>query len=60
MCLIAKPNRDDLAVLRELIEARRITRVVERRYSFEEVTEALEVIGEGHARAKLVLSRRAL
>jgi NADPH:quinone reductase-like Zn-dependent oxidoreductase len=43
--------------LTELIEAGRIVPVVERRYAFDDVTEALDAIGAGHARAKLVLTR---
>lgn len=54
---IAKPNKDDLAALRDLIEAGSVAPAVERRYGFEELGEALAAIGEGHARAKLVLTR---
>jgi len=54
---VAKPNRQDLVALRELIESEQITPVIERRYGFDDVGAALEAIGEGHARAKLVLSR---
>jgi NADPH:quinone reductase-like Zn-dependent oxidoreductase len=54
---ITKPNGQDLQALSEMIERNEIRPVIERRYSFDEVTDALAAIGEGHARAKLVLSR---
>jgi NADPH:quinone reductase-like Zn-dependent oxidoreductase len=54
---IAKPNRKDLIALGELVETNRVSPIVERRYGFDEVGAALDAIGEGHARAKLVLSR---
>jgi NADPH:quinone reductase-like Zn-dependent oxidoreductase len=53
---MAKPNRDDLAVLRELIEAGRVCPVVERRYALSELTEAMRAMREGHARGKHVVT----
>jgi NADPH:quinone reductase-like Zn-dependent oxidoreductase len=52
---IAKPNRSDLATLRDLVEAGEVRPVVERRYELEGVGEAVRAMGEGHARAKLVV-----
>ena len=54
---IAKPNRDDLQVLSELIESGGVTPVVERTFTFDELGDALAAMGEGHGRAKLVVSR---
>ena len=42
--------------LRELLHDGKITPVVERTYPLEQVADALEYMGEGHARAKLVLT----
>jgi NADPH:quinone reductase-like Zn-dependent oxidoreductase len=53
---IAKPNKSDMAVLRELLEAGKVTPVIERRYELSQVGDALRYIGEGHARGKLVIS----
>jgi NADPH:quinone reductase-like Zn-dependent oxidoreductase len=53
---MAKPNRADLDVLRELIEAGKVKPVVERRFDLEELPEAFRVIGEGHTRGKLVIA----
>jgi NADPH:quinone reductase-like Zn-dependent oxidoreductase len=56
---IAKPNRDDLVALRELVESGAVKPAVERYYPFAELAEVLRVMGEGHARAKLVVTRRS-
>jgi NADPH:quinone reductase-like Zn-dependent oxidoreductase len=53
---LAKTNKEDLNVLRELLEARKVTPVIERRYELSEVPEALRYIGEGHAQGKLVIT----
>jgi NADPH:quinone reductase-like Zn-dependent oxidoreductase len=53
---MAKVDRPDLEVLRELIEAGKVTPVVERRYELSEIAEALRYMGEGHARGKLVVT----
>lgn len=54
--VIANLNRDDLGELRDLIERGDVTPVVERRYDFDEVADALRYVGEGHARGKVVIS----
>jgi NADPH:quinone reductase-like Zn-dependent oxidoreductase len=56
MFFVAKPNRDDLAALRDLIEAGKVTPVVERRYELAQIGDAMREMGEGHARAKIVIS----
>lgn len=53
---VANLNREDLEALRELIEAGKVTTAVERRYELSEVPEALAYMGEGHARAKIVIT----
>jgi NADPH:quinone reductase-like Zn-dependent oxidoreductase len=45
----------DLAVLKELVEARKITPVIDRRYTLGQVPEALRFQGEGHPRGKIVI-----
>jgi NADPH:quinone reductase-like Zn-dependent oxidoreductase len=52
---IAKPNRDDLAVLRDLIEAGQVKPVIEQRYELAEIDEAMREMN-GHARAKRVVT----
>jgi NADPH:quinone reductase-like Zn-dependent oxidoreductase len=52
---IAKPNRDDLAVLRDLIEAGHVKPVIEQRYELSQIDEAMREMN-GHARAKRVVT----
>ena len=52
---LAKPNRADLAVLRDLIEAGQVRPVIERRYDFAQIDEAMRSM-DGHARAKIVVT----
>jgi NADPH:quinone reductase-like Zn-dependent oxidoreductase len=53
---IAKPNRDDLATLRDLIEAGQVKPVIEQRYELAQIAEAIRGMSEGHARAKIVVT----
>jgi NADPH:quinone reductase-like Zn-dependent oxidoreductase len=53
---IAKLNRADLDALRELLEAGQVTPVIDRSYELRDVPEALRYLGEGHARAKVVVT----
>jgi NADPH:quinone reductase-like Zn-dependent oxidoreductase len=53
---IVRHNREDLAVLKELVEAGKLTPVIDRRYELSEVREALRYQGEGHARGKIVIA----
>ena len=52
---IVRHNREDLVVLKELVEAGEIAPVIDRRYELSEVPEALRAQGEGHARGKIVV-----
>ncbi|MGH3110514.1 MAG: NAD(P)-dependent alcohol dehydrogenase [Gaiellaceae bacterium] len=53
---IAKLNREDLVYMKELIEAGAVTPVVERSYPLSETADALRYLGEGHSRAKNVIT----
>jgi NADPH:quinone reductase-like Zn-dependent oxidoreductase len=53
---IAKFNKADMEVLRELLETGRVTPVIDRRYELSDIADALGYMGEGHARAKIVLT----
>jgi NADPH:quinone reductase-like Zn-dependent oxidoreductase len=53
---IAKLNKEDLAVLRELLEAGKVTPVIDRRYALSDVVDAFRYLGEGHAQGKLVIT----
>ena len=53
---IAKLTRDDLLVLNEMLEAGTVTPVVERTYPLSEIADAMRLLGEGHARGKIVVT----
>jgi NADPH:quinone reductase-like Zn-dependent oxidoreductase len=53
---IAKPNRDDLATLRDLVEAGHVKPVIEQRCQLVQIAEAMRKMGEGHARGKTVVT----
>jgi NADPH:quinone reductase-like Zn-dependent oxidoreductase len=55
---IAKINRRDLLLLKDLLEAGKIVPVIDRRYPLGEVAEALRYREEGHARGKVVITIR--
>jgi 2-desacetyl-2-hydroxyethyl bacteriochlorophyllide A dehydrogenase len=52
---VVKPNRDDLEVLKALVEAGKARPVIERRYPLGEAAEAMRHVGEGHARGQVVI-----
>jgi len=53
---VSMPNKEDLVVLKELIEAGRVTPVIDRTYPLSETPEAMGHVGEGHARGKVVIT----
>ena len=53
---IAKFNKADMVVLGELLDAGKVTPVIDRQYTLEEVPEALRYLEEGHARGKVVVT----
>ena len=53
---VAKINTNDLAFLAELLESGRIKAMVEKTYPLSDTPEALAYLGEGHAKAKVVLT----
>jgi NADPH:quinone reductase-like Zn-dependent oxidoreductase len=55
---ISKLNRQDLEALAELLEAGKVTPVVERTYPLGEAADAFRYLGEGHARGKLAIAMR--
>ena len=52
---VCKPDRANLATLRELIEEGKVQPAVDRVYPLTEVADALEAMGEGHTQGKLVV-----
>ena len=57
MCnFMAKINKKDLVLLKNLLEAGKVTPVIDRRYRLREVPEAIRYLEEGHARGKVVIT----
>ncbi len=54
--LTAKPNQKDLEFMRELVEAKKVVPVIDRRYPLSETAKALRHLDEGHARGKIVIT----
>ena len=54
--LMAKVNKDDLTILRDLIQAGKVTPVIDRRYTLVEAPAAIRYLEEGHARGKIVIT----
>jgi NADPH:quinone reductase-like Zn-dependent oxidoreductase len=52
----AKANQEDLTILQDLIATGKVTPVIDRRYSLNEVPEAIRYLEEGHARGKVVIT----
>ncbi|NOQ84101.1 MAG: zinc-binding dehydrogenase [Myxococcales bacterium] len=55
---VAKPTKEDLLELKELIEAQKVTPVIDRTYGLSEVPDAIRYLERGHARGKVVISVR--
>jgi NADPH:quinone reductase-like Zn-dependent oxidoreductase len=53
---VAKLNKEDLTILRDLMEAGKVTPVIDRRYKLSEVPQAIRYLEEGHARGKVVIT----
>jgi NADPH:quinone reductase-like Zn-dependent oxidoreductase len=48
--------RHDLLALKELIEAGKISPVIDREYTLSEAADAIRYVGSGQARAKVVIN----
>ena len=53
---VSRENHEDMIVLKELIEAGKVTPVIDRTYPLSEVPEAIRYMREGRARGKLVIT----
>ncbi|MHC4818167.1 MAG: NAD(P)-dependent alcohol dehydrogenase [Planctomycetota bacterium] len=53
---VSSPNREDLVALKELIEAGKVTPVIDRTYPLSETAKALRYQGEGHTQGKIVIT----
>ncbi|MFL6211761.1 MAG: NAD(P)-dependent alcohol dehydrogenase [Pyrinomonadaceae bacterium] len=53
---MTKLSKEDLVIISELIEAGRVTPVIDRCYSLSEVPDAIRYLEDGHARGKVVVT----
>jgi len=53
---VAKIVKKDLAFLKELLEARKIVPVIDRRYPLSGAADAIRYLEEGHARGKVIIT----
>jgi len=55
LSLAAKPSRKDLEFLINLVVDGKISPVIDRFYSLQQVPEAMQYLRQGHARGKVVI-----
>jgi NADPH:quinone reductase-like Zn-dependent oxidoreductase len=53
---VCRENHEDMIVLKELIEAGKVTPVIDRTYPLSDVPEAIRYLEHGHARGKVVVT----
>jgi NADPH:quinone reductase-like Zn-dependent oxidoreductase len=54
--VLAKPKKEDLSIIKGLVEAGKVTPVIDRRYKLSEIPEAIRYLETGHARGKVVIT----
>jgi NADPH:quinone reductase-like Zn-dependent oxidoreductase len=54
--ILAEINKEDLATLGDLMQAGKVTPVIDRRYELSEVPAAIRYSEEGHARGKIIIN----
>jgi NADPH:quinone reductase-like Zn-dependent oxidoreductase len=53
---VMSPKQENLVVLSELIEAGKVTPIIDRIYPLSETADAIRYVGEGHARGKVAIT----
>jgi NADPH:quinone reductase-like Zn-dependent oxidoreductase len=53
---VANVNKANMLVLRDLLASGKVKPVIDRRYALSETAEALRYLGQGHAKAKVVIT----
>jgi NADPH:quinone reductase-like Zn-dependent oxidoreductase len=54
--VMAKPDKENLAFMKELLEAGKVKPVIDRCYPLSEVAEAIRYLEAGHAQGKVVIT----
>jgi NADPH:quinone reductase-like Zn-dependent oxidoreductase len=52
---VVKHNKEDLALLKELVEAEKIAPVINRRFALTDLPDAFRYQGKGHPKGKIVI-----
>jgi NADPH:quinone reductase-like Zn-dependent oxidoreductase len=52
----AQLNKEDLAILADLMQSGKVTPVIDRRYELTQTAEAIQYLEQGHARGKVVIA----
>ncbi len=53
---LAKPGKEDLTTIQQLMASGKVTPVIDKRYKLSEVPEAIQYLEQGHARGKVVIT----
>jgi D-arabinose 1-dehydrogenase-like Zn-dependent alcohol dehydrogenase len=53
---LARPNKDDLITMRELMATGKVKPVINKCYSLSQVPEAIRYLAKGHAQGKVVIT----
>jgi NADPH:quinone reductase-like Zn-dependent oxidoreductase len=54
--VLAKPSKEDLTIMHELMKDGKVTPVIDKRYKLSEVPDAIRYLEAGHARGKVVIT----
>ena len=54
--MLASPERNDLIYLKDLLESGKLKPIIDRRYTLEQVSDAIRYLEEGHVKGKLIIN----
>jgi NADPH:quinone reductase-like Zn-dependent oxidoreductase len=54
--MLAQANKDDLGILRDMMQAGKLTPVIDKRYKLAETADAINYLEQGHARGKVIIA----
>ena len=54
--VLAKSSKEDLTILQELMQAGKVTPVIDKCYTLREVPDAIRYLEAGHARGKVIIT----
>jgi NADPH:quinone reductase-like Zn-dependent oxidoreductase len=54
--MLAQANKDDLDILRDMMQTGKLTPVIDRSFKLRETAEAISYLEQGHARGKVIVT----